>query len=44
MPLHVAVAPDGLTLPVSGGKSNAQVAIKVDSPAFMRAFVERLTR
>jgi inosine-uridine nucleoside N-ribohydrolase len=44
MPLHVAVAPDGLTLPVSDGKANAQIAIKVDSLAFMRTFVERLTR
>jgi purine nucleosidase len=42
--LHIEVATDGTTKPVAGGKPNAQIALKVDEPLFMREFVERLTR
>lgn len=42
--LNIEVAADGLTKPVAGGKPNAQIALKVDEPVFMREFVERLTR
>ena len=41
--LRIEVDADGSTKPVPG-KPNAQVAIKVDEPRFMREFVERLTR
>ena len=41
--LRIEVGADGSTKPVPG-KPNAQVAIKVDEPRFMREFVERLTR
>ena len=41
--LRIEVGTDGSTKPVPG-KPNAQVAIKVDEPRFMREFVERLTR
>ncbi len=43
-PLRIEVGADGSTKPVSGRKPNAQVALKVDEPLFMREFVERLTR
>jgi purine nucleosidase len=42
--LNIEVAADGLTKPVSGGEANAQVALAVDVPAFMREFVTTLTR
>jgi hypothetical protein len=42
--LHVDVADDGLTVPVAGKKVNAQVALDVDIPQFMREFVELLVR
>jgi len=41
--LRIEVADDGLTQPVEGAP-NAQAAIEVDAAAFMRDFVERLTR
>jgi inosine-uridine nucleoside N-ribohydrolase len=41
--LRIEVGADGSTKAVPG-KPNAQVAIKVDEPRFMREFVERLTR
>jgi purine nucleosidase len=43
-PLRIAVGADGSTRPLPGGKPNADVALKVDEPLFMRDFVERLTR
>lgn len=42
-PLRIEVGADGSTKPVPG-KPNAQIALKVDGPGFMREFVERLTR
>jgi purine nucleosidase len=42
--LRVEVMDDGLTRPVTGGQPNAQVAVKVDAPAFMADFVALLTR
>ena len=42
--LHVEVTDDGLTRPVSGKSPNAKVAISLDIPAFMNAFVETLAR
>jgi len=42
--LHVDVRDDGLTVPVDGSKANAQVALEVDIPQFMREFVELLVR
>jgi len=42
--LNIEVAADGLTKPVSAGRPNAQVALIVDAPAFMREFVTTLTR
>jgi purine nucleosidase len=42
--LRIEVAADGMTKPIPGGKPNAQIALKVDEPLFMRDFVERLTR
>jgi len=42
--LHVDVAADGATVPASGAKPNADVALEVDVAAFMNEFVERLTR
>ncbi|HLA74156.1 MAG TPA: nucleoside hydrolase [Steroidobacteraceae bacterium] len=42
--LHIDVADDGLTVPVAGKKANAQVALEVDIPQFMREFVELLVR
>jgi purine nucleosidase len=42
--LNIEVAPDGLTRPVSGSSPNAQVALAVDAPAFMKEFVDSLTR
>jgi purine nucleosidase len=42
--LSIEVAPDGLTRPVSGSSANAQVALAVDAPAFMKEFVATLTR
>jgi purine nucleosidase len=42
--LRIEVSADGMTKPLPGGKPNAQVALKVDEPVFMREFVERLTR
>jgi inosine-uridine nucleoside N-ribohydrolase len=41
--LDIEVATDGLTKPVAGGKANAQVALVVDVPAFMKQFVATLT-
>ena len=41
--LNIEVAADGLTKPVTGGKPNAQVALAVDVPAFMKQFVATLT-
>jgi purine nucleosidase len=41
--LNIEVAADGLTKPVSGATPNAQVALAVDVPAFMREFVTTLT-
>lgn len=41
--LNIEVAADGLTKPVTGGEPNAQVALAVDVPAFMKEFVSRLT-
>jgi inosine-uridine nucleoside N-ribohydrolase len=41
--LNIEVAADGLTKPVAGGKANAQVALVVDVPAFMKQFVATLT-
>jgi purine nucleosidase len=43
-PLNIEVAADGLTKPVAGGTPNAQVALAVDAPAFMKEFVTTLTR
>lgn len=43
-PLRLDVADDGLTTPVAGGAPNARVALQVDTAAFMRDFVARLTR
>jgi hypothetical protein len=42
-PLNIEVAADGLTKPVTGGQPNAEVALAVDIPAFMKEFVTRLT-
>jgi len=42
--LNIEVAADGLTQPREGAKPNAQVALDVDAAAFMKEFVERLTR
>lgn len=42
--LRVDVATDGLTTPITGQKPNVQVALEVDAAAFMKEFVERLTR
>lgn len=42
--LHIEVADDGLTRPVSGRKPNAKASIAVDIPAFMSEFVETLAR
>jgi inosine-uridine nucleoside N-ribohydrolase len=41
-PLHIEVEPDGLTRVAAEGANNAEVALTVDSEAFMRAFVEAL--
>ena len=40
--LRIEVAADGLTAPVARGRPNARVALEVDMPAFMKAFVESL--
>ena len=40
--LHIEVTDDGLTRPVSGKTANAKVAIAINIPAFMNAFVETL--
>jgi inosine-uridine nucleoside N-ribohydrolase len=40
--LHIEVADDGLTRPVTGGKPNAEVALEVDSAQFMQSFVAAL--
>jgi inosine-uridine nucleoside N-ribohydrolase len=40
--LHIEVADDGLTRPVTGGKPNAEVALEVDSARFMQSFVAAL--
>jgi len=42
--LNIEVAADGLTRPVEGGKTNAEVALDVDIPTFMNDFVELLVR
>ena len=42
--LNIEVAADGLTKPVTGGEPNAQVALTVDIPAFMKDFVTTLTK
>ena len=42
--LSIEVAADGLTKPVTGGTPNAQVALAVDVPAFMKGFVATFTR
>jgi len=41
-PLHIEVAVDGLTRPLPRKPANAQVALEVDTGAFMRAFAEAL--
>ena len=41
--LNIEVAADGLTKPATGGVHNAQVALAVDVPAFMKEFVTTLT-
>jgi inosine-uridine nucleoside N-ribohydrolase len=41
--LNLEVSADGLTKPVTGGAPNAQVALAVDIPAFMKEFVTTLT-
>jgi hypothetical protein len=41
--LNLEVAADGLTKPLKAGQPNAQVALVVDVPAFMKEFVARLT-
>jgi purine nucleosidase len=43
-PLRIEVADDGLTQVATGGQPNARVALRVDIPAFMKAFVALLTR
>jgi len=40
--LHIDVEADGLTRVAPGGAANAQVALTVDSDAFMKAFVDSL--
>jgi len=40
--LHIDVEADGLTRVAPGGAANAQVALKVDGDAFMKAFVDSL--
>ena len=40
--LRIEVADDGSTSPVPEGKPNARVALEVDVPSFMQAFVDRL--
>jgi inosine-uridine nucleoside N-ribohydrolase len=42
--LHIEVTDDGLTRVVPGKAPNAKVAIALDIPAFMKAFVETLKR
>jgi inosine-uridine nucleoside N-ribohydrolase len=42
-PLNIEVAANGLTKPVAAGEPNAQVALVVDVPAFMKQFVATLT-
>jgi len=42
--LNIEVAADGLTKPGKAGEANAQVALEVDVPAFMKEFVARLTK
>ncbi|HKE96390.1 MAG TPA: nucleoside hydrolase [Povalibacter sp.] len=42
--LNLEVLDDGLTRPVEGTKPNAEVALQVDTAAFMSEFVELLTR
>ena len=39
--LNIEVAADGLTKPMKSGEANAQVALAVDVPAFMKEFVAR---
>ena len=41
--LNIEVAADGLTKPSAAGKPNAQVALVVDVPEFMKQFVATLT-
>jgi purine nucleosidase len=41
--LNIEVAADGLTKPTTGGVPNAQVALTVNVPAFMKEFVTTLT-
>lgn len=41
--LHIVVAADGLTTPLSGVRPNSRVAIEVDAPAFMADFVARFS-
>lgn len=40
--LHIEVADDGLTRPVTGAKPNAEVALEVDIAQFMQSFVAAL--
>jgi len=42
--LNLEVTAEGLTKPVAGGEPNAQVALAVDVPAFMKDFVATLTK
>ena len=42
--LNIEVAADGLTKAVSGREPNAQVALAVDAPAFIKEFVTTLTQ
>jgi inosine-uridine nucleoside N-ribohydrolase len=42
-PLNIEVTAEGLTKPATGGEPNAQVALAVDVPAFMKDFVATLT-
>ncbi len=43
-PLHIEVAPDGLTKAIDGQPPNAQVALTAEPAAFLKYFVERLNR
>jgi inosine-uridine nucleoside N-ribohydrolase len=42
--INIEVAASGLTRPITSDNPNAQVALAVDAPAFMKEFVSTLTR